>query len=240
MRSLLLFGTIYLFITSLAFGQLKSPFPSSVQGISIPNAHFVTHGESVLRSMAPSSGQVKELIKEGVTDILIFKNQTKDEVDKEVEMVKEISKGKIKTHHIPFKWNGFKSTKTACLQTVQSLKIIKQSVTRGGKVLFHCTVGEDRTGYLAGLLQILNGSSLEEAFQKEMCEKGYGRGNPNKPWKVVSLIRRDLTPLFLKMAEKIINGDLGSDLDESICNDLDDLEVQSHDFQCQKQSLIEN
>lgn len=75
------------------------------------------------------------------------------------------------------------------------------------KLFFHCTVGEDRTGYLAGLWDVLTKKNNHKvAFQKQMCERGYSRGNPHKPEYVVKEIRKDLTPLFLGMLELIKEG----------------------------------
>ena len=69
------------------------------------------------------------------------------------------------------------------------------------KIFFHCTVGEDRTGYLAGLWKMLSDNvSRNEAFHNEMCINGYGAGNPIKPDYVVNEIRQDLTPMFTYMA----------------------------------------
>ena len=57
-------------------------------------------------------------------------------------------------------------------------------------------------------------------FNDEMCERGYSAGNPQKPFAaVVKEVDTDLTPLFLKMAFKIKQGELSpTSLDESVCD----------------------
>lgn len=63
---------------------------------------------------------------------------------------------------------------------------------------------ENRTGHLAGLWKILKSRhSMKNAFYNQMCENGYGGGNPNKPHFVVSEIRKGLTPIFIYMANLI-------------------------------------
>jgi hypothetical protein len=86
----------------------------------------------------------------------------------------------------------------------------------------HCTVGEDRTGYLSGLYRLLGdgASGVDTIFHDEMCQRGYSSGNPQKPFAgVATEIDNDLTPLFLKMAFKISRGELTpTSLDESVCD----------------------
>ena len=67
-------GLIVLFIFHHAYAGLESPFPSTVSGITIQNTHTVGFN-NILRGMNPL-GKVQELRKAGVTDVLIFKNQT--------------------------------------------------------------------------------------------------------------------------------------------------------------------
>ncbi|WP_417353651.1 hypothetical protein [Flavobacterium alkalisoli] len=204
----------------MAYAGLRSPFTSSVDGISTPNTHFVDHSERVLRGMRPDS--IEELIEFGITDVLIFKHQTKKEVSKEITELKALGYGEEQITHIPFKWRQFDSYKVACLQTIKALRILKEVYQDSSrKVFFHCTVGEDRTGHLAGLWRMLSDSwSKKDAFYNEMCKNGYSRGNSRKPYKVTNSIDRDLTPLFLHMATKIENGELSLDnLTNSICSE---------------------
>lgn len=200
---------------------LKSPFMSTVEGINIPNTHDVEGDGSILRGMAPM-GYIDELVEAGVTDVLIFKHQTRGEVDKEIKLLKEAGYSKKNIHHIAFKWKGFDSYKVACQQTVKALQIMKRVWENNGKTFFHCTVGEDRTGHLAGIWRMMSaGWTMEESFKNEMCENGFGHGNPHKPWKVYGAIRKDLTPLYLAMAKMVKSGELNyNNIDASICNDI--------------------
>lgn len=213
--------TTTLFISSNAFA-LKSPFLSSINELTTPNSHFVDTEARVIRSSTPKKIGIKELKDFDVEQIIIFKKQTRKEVDKEIKELKAIGYKSSQIHHIPFRWKGFESRQVACEQTIQALKIIQaQRAKANGKVFFHCTVGEDRTGHLAGIFRMLDqGYTRDQAFTEEMCENGYGRGNPKKPWKVYGSIRKELTPLFQYMASLVEDGliDLNN-LDESVCAD---------------------
>lgn len=213
------FITLSLIISINANAGLTSPFPSSISELSTPNSHFVDQDEKIIRGMTPKN--LQELKDFDVKDIVIFKSQTRKEVDKEIKGLKAIGYKTKNIHHIPFRWKGFESYQVACEQTIQALKIIKKNQQASdGKVFFHCTVGEDRTGYLAALFRMMDQNwTAADAFQNEMCENGYGKGNPRKPWKVYGAIRKELTPLFLHMSELITSGQLSmNNLDESICH----------------------
>lgn len=188
-------------IPTLAFA-LESPFESTVNGISIGNAHEVVPG--VLRGSEPAK-KVSELKAYGVDEVIIFKSQTKTEVDEELVALKALA---IKSHHIPFKWKGLESPQVACEQIVKALQIIRRAQKANRTVFFHCTVGEDRTGLLAGLLAMENdGITSEAAWKEEMCANGYADGNKQKPWHVSSAIHKELTPLFFALAAKIAAGE---------------------------------
>lgn len=201
---------------------LRSPFHSTVPGINIPNTHAVEADGSILRGMAPM-GHIDELVEAGVSDVLIFKNQTRNEVDKEIDLLREAGYSEANIHQISFQWKGFESYQAACEQTIEAFQLLKRVWEEGGKTFFHCTVGEDRTGYLSGIWRMMStGWSAKKAFYSEMCENGYGAGNPHKPWKVYGAIRKDLTPLFLAMAAKVEAGELSFDnIDAKICQDLE-------------------
>jgi hypothetical protein len=88
---------------------------------------------------------------------------------------------------------------------------VNSAVNSRKKIFFHCSVGEDRTGYLAGLYRLLRVASAtpRAMFNEEMCERGYASGNPFKPYRaVVEKLDSQLTPLFLKMAFLIETGKL--------------------------------
>lgn len=153
---------------------------------------------------------------------MIFKNEgRKAEINNEIFKWK--SQGLTSTHikNIPFLYKDFPDFKTPCQQTVEALTFIKNARhERNSRVLFHCTVGEDRTGYLAGLIRLMESKSdIESVFRNELCENGYSSGNPGKPEFVISQINEDLTPVFLQMAYLIKIEKLSwTNLNPKICN----------------------
>lgn len=201
-------------ILVLSAQQALAHVPSSVPGISIVNTHLVD-GQTILRGSEPRK-KVPELKAWGVTDVIIFKSQTKAEVDNELIALKELG---IRSHHIPFRWKGLESPEVACRQVVQALKILKENRADSRVSFFHCTVGEDRTGLLAGIWRMLDdGATLDEAWKNEMCPNGYADGNYKKPKLVADAIHAELTPLFYAMAAKVKSGDLSLEtLDAEVC-----------------------
>jgi len=208
-------------LSTLTFAALSSPIPSSVEGISIPNTHYVSKEDTrpLLRGMAPH-GELKSLLKMGITDFLIFKLETRNEVTQEVTDLIQLGVSPSRIHKIPFQWKKVEFTES-CLQTIEALSLMRKIAKSKDRALFfHCTVGEDRTGVLSGLYQMLRYDTLVwDAFENEMCEKGYGSGNPHKPYfKVVKPIRENLTPFYLKMAFLITYGKFNSGpLDPQLC-----------------------
>jgi hypothetical protein len=198
-------------------GGLSSPFDSSVEGISVPNAHWVDAGENILRGMEPRTPeQFDELREEGITKVLIFKNATgNDDVGKEIAAW---ALPKTDVLHVPFQWKDLDGFKTPCEQTLDGLKFIKASRAKNKKVFFHCTVGEDRTGFLAALYNVLfDEADPRAAFDADMCEHGYGSGNPQKPGFVLGKLEDGLTPLYREMAFLIDEGVLTQTLDKAVC-----------------------
>lgn len=213
--------------SSVSFAQkpakspLVSPFASSVEGISIPNTHVVKRSEGViLRGMAPlTQKQVEELKVYGITDVLIFRNDVLGETGIADE-IRLLEKTKLKVHTIPFRWKDISNFTEACTQTVQALRLIREvEMKKGRGLFFHCTVGEDRTGYLAGLYRILfEKVSSAEAFKTEMCGRGYAEGDYKKPPSVVKVVHSNVTPLFYKMVQLIESGRLSEKkFDEAAC-----------------------
>jgi hypothetical protein len=214
--------SIILLITATsAFASLSSPFPSTVDGITINNTHSVGSFNKVYRGQAPL-GKIEQLSKFGITDILIFKNQTRNEIDREYAEISNKGLSHIQTKQIDFLWHKYPSYKESCEQLIDGLKLIRDvDRSKERKLFFHCTVGEDRTGALSGLWRMLSQKwSKKRAFYYEMCENGYGHGNGNKPFYVYNEIRTDLTPLFIHMANKVNSGDLSlENLNYKICTD---------------------
>lgn len=204
-----------------AQASLKSPFASTVDGITINNTHTVGSDGKIFRGQAPL-GKIEQLRDAGFTDILIFKNQTRSEIDEEYAELISKDAGHIQTKQIDFLWHAYPSYKIACEQMIAGLKYLKEvKESKNRKIFFHCTVGEDRTGALAGLWRMLSSKyTMKKAFYSEMCENGYGRGNANKPYYVYNEIRSDLTPLFIYMAQKIEKQELTYDnINSDICID---------------------
>lgn len=183
----------------------ESLFPSQVRGLTITNAKKLS--DSVYRGSAPSNKE-HELKNLGITDVLIFKNQTKNEVDKEIQALQDLHYKKSEIHTIPFLWKDFSSQTEACEQVIQALQLLVEvEKTSNRKIYFHCSMGEDRTGLLAGLFRMLTQEwSLQKAFQQELCAGGYEAGDSNKPKHVVDAIRKDLTPIFLWLGQMIEKG----------------------------------
>ena len=175
--------------------------------------------------MAPL-GKIEELKNFDITDILIFKNQTRDEIDRERAEVSDIAP-EIKITQMDFPWHNVESYVETCERTIDALRLMR-SIDRNPtrKLFYHCTVGEDRTGLLSGLWDMLKfGKTTSNVFKNQMCENGYEAGNPQKPAYVVNEIRDDLTPMFIMMAKKIEIGKLKMrNLTKSVCYSSIDLE----------------
>ena len=212
----ILSSLLLLLFTIGAQASLKSPFKSTVKELTIPNSHKVS--TRVYRGMAPL-GKIEELKKFGITDILIFKNQTRDEIDRERAEVADIAP-EIRITQMDFPWHNVDSYIETCETTIDALRLMR-SIDRNPtrKLFYHCTVGEDRTGLLSGLWDMLKfGKKAPYVFKNQMCENGYEAGNPQKPAYVVNEIRDDLTPMFLMMAKKVEIGKLKMrNLTKSVC-----------------------
>ncbi|MCC7441436.1 MAG: tyrosine-protein phosphatase [Bdellovibrionales bacterium] len=217
-------------LASAAQAGFTSPFPSEIPGISVPNTHLVAGSlepgaSAVIRGMAPRE-LLSQLLEQGVTDFLIFKNETHNEVEEQIQSLRELGLAELedRVSHIPFKWRGFGDAQytEACNQVREGLLVLREVLkTPGRRIFFHCTVGEDRTGMLAGLFRSLNeGWSVRSAFFYEMCENGYEAGNPDKPEHVNWGIRNSITPLYVKMGFLAEKGFIKIDNldDASICN----------------------
>lgn len=196
--------------------SLSSAF--AADGLTIGNSFQVDKDGQVFRGKEPKQ-LVSELPNVHVTDVIIFKNEIKTEVQSEIADLKDL---KIKSHHIPFRWKDLESMEIACGQVVEALNLIAKTKASSGVVYFHCTAGEDRTGMLAGLYRMLEEKlSMANVFKSEMCARGYSDGNLKKPGMVHGAIQKELTPLFIAIAKKIEAGtiELGK-VSKSICKNL--------------------
>jgi hypothetical protein len=204
--------------------KLVSPIEPTLPGTTLANTHGVgaaVDGKfSLIRSMAPKTKEeFDSLQKHGVNEVIIFKDGPRKVIDDEIAIWKKRGIPEERLHHIPFAWKDFSDFKTPGEQTLEALKILLEARAQGRTVLFHCTVGEDRTGYLAALYRLMTeGGDPYVLFKKEMCERGYENGDPLKPYGPVVLeIREALTRTYLKMAYLIKTGQLSeSNLNPSV------------------------
>ncbi len=228
---LLLEGTIGL-------SALVSNMPSTFTEIDIPNSHLVS--ENVIRGMAPRNQKdLEDLIGLGVEKFILFKIDTNGDIAKEIENLKSLGVQKKNILHLAFPWKDISDFGSVCGMTIDALNMLKSSDDAGKKIFFHCTVGEDRTGYLAGLYKLYSGEedSLENIFLGEMCDKGYEAGNPKKIYSVVKQVRENLTPAFLGMSD-LIEKNKWKKLTKSLCKNLVIPTVDYKKFSCKKSRLF--
>lgn len=190
---------IFASLISLSFSSF-----ADVDGLTIPNSHQVDKEGNVFRGRQPES-KVDELAHIGITNVIIFKNDVKGEVVKEIS---ELNRLGIKSHHIPFRWKLYPSMQEACEQIVEAITIIRDVKKVNGKTFLHCTAGEDRTGAVMGLYRMMSERmSMNQVFRGEMCPRGYSDGNSHKPKVVTEAIEAELTPLFVTLAGKVEKGE---------------------------------
>lgn len=197
-------------------GGLSSPFAPTIAGIRIPNAHAVGSSGLVVRGMAPrDDDDYQDLLTAGVAAVLVFKNQTGTghDVADEIQELKSRGLAASRVVNIPFKWKDLGSFEETCKQTVEGMKFIATNAAANKKVFFHCTVGEDRTGLLAAAHRLANepGLGADKAWDEEMCERGYGGGNPLKPAFVKGQLEAGLTPFYQKISWMIATGKIKAD-----------------------------
>lgn len=183
----------------------------------IENFHALS--SQIFRSAAPTKGSTY-LKNAGFTHVLIFKNENKNEVTKEIADLQKVGIPAANIFHIPFKWKDMGPIEDSCVQVITALEyLVKVEKSRSHKILFHCTAGEDRTGALAGLYRMLYDRwSIDRAFNEEMCPHGYEAGDKGKPPMVVDAVRREITPVFLAVAGLIMDGRISfRNLDVNAC-----------------------
>ncbi len=177
---------------------------ADVEGLTIPNSHQVDKDGNVFRGRQPEK-KVDELAHIGITDVIIFKNDVKGEVVKEIADLNRLG---INPHHIPFRWKQYPSMQEACEQIIQAITIIRDVKKVNGKSFLHCTAGEDRTGAVMGLYRMMSEKmTMNQVFRGEMCPRGYSDGNSHKPVAVTGAIEQELTPLFVTLAGKVERGE---------------------------------
>ncbi len=201
---------------------LVSAMPKSLAGTDLPNAHQVDREGMIFRGMGPA-GYEEELLDLGIKEVLVFKNALEfgkvDDVKAEKKVFEALGLPAENLHDVAFRWKKLESAEAACRQTVQGLAVLKAAKARKNRVFFHCTVGEDRTGMLAGLWRMLEeGMVPPQAFAQEMCARGYSDGNAGKPAAVTQAIEGELTPLFLGISRLVREKKLSlENLDEEAC-----------------------
>ncbi len=207
---------LILLVSASAFGQIR-------------NYHQLT--EQIFRSAAPGKDTLF-LAKAGFTHVLIFKNELKNEVAQEINDLLKIGIQRQNIYNIPFAWKDMGPIEDSCDQVIMALDYLAQvEKSKTNKILFHCSIGEDRTGALAGLYRMLyNGWTLDKAFQEEMCANGYEAGDKGKPMSVVNSVRNEVTPVFLAVASLILQKKISfNNLNRQVCHsgDLKSPVVQS-------------
>lgn len=202
----------------LLFPLLLLALVSRVGAQQLPHSYILD--AKIYRSAAPGA-QTALLPGLGITDVIIFKAEVGGEVRSEIKRLQSVGFRPERIVHIPVDWRDMGPFEVSCHRVVQALHLIKNvEDTPGRKLLFHCTQGEDRTGMLAGLYRmIFNNWTVHQAFDQEMCPRGYEAGAPSKPYSVVQSIRQELTPVFLGVAYLIQSGKITRDsINESVCD----------------------
>lgn len=225
-------------MTSTAYAGLSSSMPSTFLETGIPNSHKIS--ENIIRGMAPkNSKDLQRLLDLGVEKFLMFKIDTNGDIAKEMEMLTSMGVPAKNMLHLAFPWKDVTDFVPVCEMTVDALNMLKTSEAKNQKVYFHCTVGEDRTGYLAGLYKIYRGDdeTVKEIFENELCDRGYEAGNPNKIFSVVKKVRESLTPAFLGMVN-LIEANPGKKLNKSMCKGFIAPKVNFKEYSCKKSKLL--
>ncbi|QDK43325.1 hypothetical protein DOM21_18085 [Bacteriovorax stolpii] len=223
---------------SQAFAGSASIIPSTFTETGIPNSHLVS--ENVIRGMAPrNKKEMQKLLDLGVEKFLMIKIDTNGDIAREIETLQSLGVAESDMMHLDFPWKDITDYGAFCEMTVDALNMLKNAEAKNQKIYFHCTLGEDRTGYLAGLYKIYRGDneSRKEIFENEMCDKGYEAGNPTKIYSVVKKVRDGLTPAFVEMAD-LIEKNPGKKLSKSMCKGLVIPKVNFKEYSCKKSKLL--
>lgn len=225
-------------LSTAIFAGMTSSMPSTFLETGIPNSHLLS--ENVIRGIAPRSQKdIHRLLALGVEKFLMFKIDTNGDIAREIEILSSLGISQKNMLHLEFPWKDITDYVPVCEMTVEALNMIKAADTKNQKIYFHCTVGEDRTGYLAGLYKLYRGDNetVKDIFEGEMCDRGYEAGNPNKIFTVVKKVRETLTPAFLGMAQ-MIEANPGKKLTKSMCKSFIPPKVNFKEFSCKKSKLL--
>lgn len=193
-------------------GEDRLALPSTHEPLEdLGNAHSLREDNRILRGAAPE-GRLGKLKEHGVTDVVIFRDGVADAVEREKTNLKKLGYAEQSIHHIPMKWRKFPSFKEGCENAVAALQIMQAVENDPKKKLYlHCTMGEDRTGMIAGLYRmVFQGWTVEQAFKSEMCARGFSEANPRKPEEIAAIINGDLKLIFARMAAMSEAGVLNS------------------------------
>lgn len=203
---------------------------------NIPNAHLLDQqgkGE-IIRGNAPLNYKNLNLMKKnGITDVIIFKNDKAGEVASELNGLHDIGYNSETAKHVDFDWKDNNEFQRGCVKYMNTIQVMHEKMNANHKVYLHCTTGEDRTGVVAGLYQAIYNPKLSVAdiFKNQMCERGYEAGDKTKSPDVVEKIRAGLTVNFSKMMYLVKQRQEKSQtIDASLCDTDPQAEKGYQDF----------
>lgn len=202
-------------------GRSMVPFSSTLTAFeSLGNVHSLTPDDRIIRGAVPNSS-VDLLLKERVTDVLSLQPSDHPQWQKELTILEESGFLKKQIHNVSMYWDRPTPFKEQCIQYLKVLRILKEvKQDRSRKIYFHCTMGEDRTGLVAGLYRIIFDKwSFEKVVAGELCAHGYAFSNLSKPKAVAKKIQDNLGVSFIEMVDLVEQDRLSfANLDDKICD----------------------
>lgn len=234
---------IYLSLLLLSVSSQAEVFTSTVAGLTIANAHELSHKTGrVIRGAEPKK-KIQELIDIKVTDVVLFKNDVKGEVKNEISQLKLAGLKNSQILSIPFLWKDINDQVESCEQALTALNFVLEAAQdKDRTVYFHCTAGEDRTGLLAGIFRMAHdGWTMDKAYKKEMCEHGFAYGNPKKPFPVAKTVQDGLGEIFQKVATIISVVGVADNYPISLCKKMNKISIEEADLlpHCKKSTLAQ-
>lgn len=211
----LIFTILMNFTSSLALAQNQS----------IKNFQVVSQLENgepfIFRGSQPfKDSHYEQLKKLNIKNVIIFKVEKDQEVMSEKLKLVQFGIEPQHIYHVPMKWKDFSDYTEACEWTKKALMILARSYQNHERTYFHCTAGQDRTGYLDGLFHLLIHPELSfnEVFRQRLCQYGYSAAEPKKPTSISKAIDQEMTIYFEKMAYQIeILNRRGQSIDQLNC-----------------------